>query len=179
MGTKYIALLFVLILCFGCRKAPASPLPEKPQIISEPKFDKSFAWQAYESPTIKFYVPGDWVKVLPEDQFSTVKVIFYDPEKTLMTIYAEEPFDGGLKSYAVSFFEEVKADGGKFEEGTYTKINNETAIEVVFSKQHVAMILFITIKNGFGYAFSCVGLKSNFEKIVKTCESIVLTVSFK
>ena len=183
MGLKHI-LIVLSVLLFSCKSAVAPPVKPKAPIVEatapvEEKFDTPQGWQKYETNNISFSVPGDWNKSISDDPDSDVSVSFFSSEESLMLIYAEQSFDGNLKAYARSVFTEFRDEDAEFKDGSFIKVDSVNVIEAIFFKQHVGIVVFVTVKNSYGHVMYCAGLQKNLQIVGQACEAIMLTVKFK
>lgn len=142
---------------------PSVPAPPPDQVLSEDDWSVS--------------VPVGWEKLTPPTTDPEVKVFYGNKEKQNLVIFVKEAFPGTSAEYVLEGLRGLKDSGSKLNGARQVDLNGNKFVLVDSSRDNVRMFMWITAKNGFGYALSCGGPADQPQEDI--CTKIASTVTIK
>ncbi len=171
MKTKLIFLLPIvgIISCTSCNTSKSDP----PIIHIEGSSKVTVAKDNWS-----FVLPSkDW-EAQQQDAGLVADVLLINSQLHNIIIFLKEKFSGSLEEYSLLSIRGLAQAGGTFVKATELEINGNQFLKIESVKGSARGLIYLSVKNGFGYGFSCGGLdlEGSQERI---CSEVSSTLQIK
>lgn len=124
-------------------------------------------------------VPQGWAKMSAPIDDANIKVFMGNQDKKNLVIFVKEAFLGSSAEYALEGLRGLKDGGNKISTARQVDLNGNKFVLLDSSRDNLRMWMWVTAKNGFGYAFSCGGPVDDTGDQENTCTQIANTLTIK
>jgi len=127
--------------------------------------------------TWEFTVPNGWESKSSSDK-SIAAMLFNDSNQELIMLLRED-YNGPVEGYIIEAIRGVKGADAKLISSKQTEVNGVKYTILESKKGPVTVWAWVTVKNNFGYVFTCGGDESEVFKHQASCLSVMNTFRIK
>lgn len=125
----------------------------------------------------EFTIPTGWESKKSSDK--TVAALLFNEVNQELVMLLHEPYNGPVEGYVIEAIRGMKDVGAKLISSKQTEING-TKYTLLESKKNSNYVwAWVTVKDGYGYVFTCGGDENELFKHQASCLSIVNTFKVK
>jgi hypothetical protein len=176
MLNKVIALAAIVIAaatlsCSSCGNITTSP---DAQVI-----DSSFEVpkeQVVSGDTWEIILPPEWDKKNSDN--SDIILLAADQSTETLVVMTKKKYDNSYDQFVLEALRNLRGDGVTLGEASNAIINNVSFTTAETVKDNLRMLMWVTVRNGFGYELSCGGPEANLESI-SDCQKIATSLKIR
>jgi hypothetical protein len=121
---------------------------------------------------------SSWTIVLPigwereETTYPNIELVAAEKTNKSLLVFSKEPYTKSSDQFAIESFRTLRGEGAQLEETSVAIINNERFITAESIKGNIRMLVWLTVKNNFGYTILCGGSQDNIISL-SDCQKII------
>ncbi len=127
--------------------------------------------------TWEFTVSNGW-ESKPSSDKSIAAMLFNDSNQELIMLL-REAYTGPVEGYVIEAIRGIKGANAKLVSSKQTEVNGQKFTILESKKGSVTVWAWVTVKNNFGYVFTCGGDESQATKHQASCLTVVNTFKIK
>jgi hypothetical protein len=129
---------------------PSTTPPDPP--LPPPPTDKVVTGVGWE-----LTVPAGWDKLEPPQPTPGLEGLYLNKDKHNLFLLIKEPYAGKSDEYTLEALRGLKSAGAHLNSAKQVEVNGNKFVLVDSDKNGVRMWLWVTVRNGSGFALSCGG----------------------
>jgi hypothetical protein len=94
-------------------------------------------------------------------------------------MFLKEPYSAAPEGYVIEALRGIKGAGAKITSSHTAELNGVKYTVIESVKDKVVVWAWVTVKNNYGYVFTCGGDEANTESHHQSCDKISLTLKVK
>jgi hypothetical protein len=146
--------------------------------VDSSSVDSSSVDRVITGATWEATVPADWESKTDGVDVQTQAVVYHPSDKELIMVLREK-YDGVVEGYAIEALRGIKGAKADVVSAKSTSLNGINFTLIESKKDNVTVWAWVTVKDGFGYVFTCGGDASQLDLHRNSCNNIALTFKIK
>jgi hypothetical protein len=125
----------------------------------------------------EFLLPPDWKLKVSSDK-QVLAMAYLESSKELV-MFLREAYSAAPEGYVIEALRGIKGAGAKILSSKQQELNGVKYTVIESDKDGVIVWAWVTVKNNFGYVFTCGGDELNQESHHISCDKIAMTLKVK
>lgn len=154
---KFLKICLILVAFVSCKTNAPQPTVNTDAGIETSSVGDSPQAQLFSDINWELTIPFGWDAITSVSPPPEVKVAVSNLLYNNIIVFEQEKFSGSYEEYVVFALRGVTDTGARLISTTTVTLNGDTVFLLNSEKNGVTAWMWVTTKNGYGYALSCAG----------------------